>query len=311
MLNNYLIESEDYLSREEKVKEIIKTTKFDDTLINRYDVSEVSIENALEDLCTYGLFSTKKIVIIDNFDKINYEEDANLIKSLFKYLEQDVKDNLLIITGTKFDDRKKIIKDLKKKTNYIKIDIDPINFIKDNLKDYKLEYGVVNLINLNTAGDISRIYNECMKLKDYKYKDKYISKDDVKILGIKKFDNETGIIFDFVKELALKNKKEALLLYQELLNYQVEPLSIIGLLASQFRIIYQVKVLEEKGYKNDEIAEMLKEKPYRITKTRELSRYYSKNEILKIIRQIHEIDYRLKTSDVDGKKLIELFIFNM
>ena len=104
----------------------------------------------------------------------------------------------------------------------------------------------------------------------------------------------------------MKDKKEALKKYKELLSYDIEPLSIIGLLASQIRIIYQVKLLEKRNLRDKEIANILEEKSdYRITKTRELTRLYSEEELLKLMQELSEMDLKLKTNDVDGKSLLE------
>ena len=89
-------------------------------------------------------------------------------------------------------------------------------------------------------------------------------------------------------------------------------LSIIGLIASQIRIIYQVKVLEKQRLSNDEIASMLGEKnSYRIKKTKELTRYYSESELLELMNTLADMDYKLKTTDSDPNNLIELFILNL
>lgn len=308
-MNNYLIEGNDYISVNNKISEIIKKNDFSDASISKYDLSEGLLDDALEDLNTYGLFSDKKIVIINNFDKM--DPLLNNIEELLKYVENSSSLNLLFVVSDKYDDRKKIIKDLKKKMEFIKISTDPVEFTKSCLEGYKIENGVINLLVNNTLGDVTRLYNECNKLKTYKINDKYISKDDVEELSFKKFGDSTEITFQFSRALAEKDKKSALILYQELLNYKIEPLSIIGLLASQFRIMYQVKSLEEKNMRNDEIASSLKEKPYRITKTRELTRYYSKKEILDLMIKLEDIDLKIKTTSVDANTLVQLFILNI
>ena len=308
-MNNYLIEGNDYISVNNKISEIIKKNDFSDASISKYDLSEGLLDDALEDLNTYGLFSDKKIVIINNFDKM--DPLLNNIEELLKYVENSSSLNLLFVVSDKYDDRKKIIKDLKKKMEFIKISTDPVEFTKSCLEGYKIENGVINLLVNNTLGDVTRLYNECNKLKTYKINDKYISKDDVDELSFKKLGDSTEITFQFSRALAEKDKKSALILYQELLNYKIEPLSIIGLLASQFRIMYQVKSLEEKNMRNDEITSSLKEKPYRITKTRELTRYYSKKEILDLMIKLEDIDLKIKTTSVDANTLVQLFILNI
>ncbi len=308
-MNNYLIEGSDYISVNNKISEIIKKNGFSDASISKYDLSEGRLDDALEDLNTYGLFSDKKIVIINNFDKM--DPLFNKPEELLKYVENSSSLNLLFVVSDKYDDRKKIIKDLKKKMKFIKISTDPVVFTKSCLEGYKVENGVINLLVNNTLGDVTRLYNECNKLKTYKINDKYISKDDVEELSFKRLGDSTETTFQFSRALAEKDKKSALKLYQELLNYKIEPLSIIGLLASQFRIMYQVKSLEEKNMRNDEIASSLKEKPYRITKTRELTRYYSKKEILDLMIKLEDIDLKIKTTSVDANTLVQLFILNI
>ena len=91
-------------------------------------------------------------------------------------------------------------------------------------------------------------------------------------------------------------------------QYSIEALPLIGLLASQFLIIYQVKILEKRTGLNQEIADILGEKPYRIQKTRELTKYYSEQELRDILRSLSDMDFKIKTTDVDGNFLIELFI---
>ena len=309
MNNNYLIEGSDYIGINNKISEIIKKNDFTDASISKYDLSEALLEDAIEDLNTYGLFSDKKIVIINNFDKMDLE--VNRVEELLSYVENSSSLNLLFVVSDKYDDRKKIIKDLKKKMEFIKISSDPILFAKDCLQGYKVEDGVITLLVNDTLGDISRIYNECNKLKIYKINDKCILKTDVLELAVKKLGDSTDITFQFSRTLAQKDKKRALSLYQELLDYQIEPLSVIGLLASQFRIMFQVKVLEEKNMQNDEIAKTLNEKPYRITKTRELTRYYSKQELLDLMIKLEDIDLKIKTTSVDPNTLVRLFILNI
>lgn len=309
MNNNYLIEGSDYISINNKISEIIKKNNFSDASISKYDLSEDLLEEVIEDLNTYGLFSDKKIVIINNFDKM--DPDINRVEELLKYVENSSSLNLLFVVSDKYDDRKKIIKDLKKKMEFIKVSSDPMEFTKNCLKEYKVEDGVITLLVNNTLGDISRLYNECNKLKIYKINDKYISKEDVLELAVKKLGDSTDITFQFSRSLAEKDKKKALSLYQELLDYQIEALSIIGLLASQFRIMFQVKVLEEENMRNDEIAKTLNEKSYRITKTRELTRYYSKRELLDLMIKLEDIDLKIKTTSVDANTLVQLFILNI
>ena len=88
-------------------------------------------------------------------------------------------------------------------------------------------------------------------------------------------------------------------------------MGIIGLLASQFRIMLQVKLLDERKLTSKDIAHMLDENEYRIKKTRELTSLYSEKEIRNLIIALEDIDLQTKTTDTSPRSLIEMFIINM
>lgn len=311
-MNNYLIEGIDHLIISNKISEITKKNNFDQVPISNYDMDETTLDNALEDLDTYSFLQEKKVVVISNFDSLKLEENENSINHLIKYLQNPLESNLLFITCKKLDDRRKINKELKKLLNYEKIEINSLTYIKQQFKSYELENGVLELINELCQNDISKINNECQKLKNYKINEKIITKEDVNNLVSKKLSQLNELSFSLIRQLAEKNKSMALKTYNELLEYQFEPLSIIGLLESQFRIMYQIKALEKEKLNNDEIAQKLGEKSsYRIKKVREVTKFYSKSEILDIFIKLSDIDFKIKTSIADPVFLLQLFILNM
>ena len=311
-MDSYLIESIDSLSLKKERDNLIKENNFLDAEISIYDLEEVEIENALEDLDTYGFLSSKKVIIIQNIESIKYDDYKKDIDHLFKYIDNPNSDNLLIIEARKLNNTLKITKELKKKCKYILVEFNSKDYIKTTLKDYKIDNLVINLLDEYCQSDITKIDGECSKLMNYKSDTKTITKEDIEEMVVKKLGDERDLTFAFSRSLAERNIKEALLKYHELLNYNIEPLSIIGLLASQIRIIYQVKLLEKNRLSDREIADTLGEKSdYRIKKTRELTRLYSEDELLGLMQKLSDMDYRIKTTDVDGKNLIEMFIINI
>lgn len=311
-MDSYLIESIDSLSLKKERDNLIKENNFLDAEISTYDLEEVEIANALEDLDTYGFLSSKKVIIIQNIESIKYDDYKKDIDHLFKYIDNPNSDNLLIIEARKLNNTLKITKELKKKCKYILVEFNSKDYIKTTLKDYKIDNLTINLLDEYCQSDITKIDGECSKLMNYKSDTKTITKDDIEEMVVKKLGDERDLTFAFSRSLAERNIKEALLKYHELLNYNIEPLSIIGLLASQIRIIYQVKILEKNRLSDREIADTLGEKSdYRIKKTRELTRLYSEDELLGLMQKLSDMDYKIKTTDVDGKNLIEMFIINI
>ena len=311
-MNSYLIESEDTLSLNNEISKIIKNNDFTNAVINTYDIEETLLENALEDLDTYNFLSEKKVIIIKNIESIKEDQYEKDIEHLFKYIDNPNPDNLLIITSRKLDSRLKFSKKLKTKCQISKIEVNPKAFIKQQLKDYKISQETINLLEEYCLGDMTKIYNECEKLKNYKMDDKTINKEDVIELVMKKLGDSKDLVFSFTRSLAERDRKSSLKKYKELLTYNIEPLSFIGLLAGQIRIIYQVKILEKKNLRDKEIADILEEKSdYRIKKTREITRMYSEEELLTLMKKLSEIDLKIKTVDTNPNQEIELFIINI
>ena len=311
-MNNYLIESTDSLSLENEASKLIKDNKFTKASVYKYDLEETELENALEDLDTYGLFTQEKVIILKNIESLKYDDYKNEFEHLFRYLDNPNPDNLLIIEVSKLSGTSKIGKVLKEKCIYNKVELNTKSYIKQLLKDYEVDSDTINLLDNYCLGDISKIYNECQKLKDYKYKEKVITEDDIKELVTKKLGDSKDLTFSFSRSIALRDKKGALKRYKELLSYNFEPISIIGLLSSQIRIIYQVKLLEKERLSDKEIANILEEKSdYRITKTRELTKLYSEDSLLHLLQELGDIDFKMKTTDLDANALLEQFIINI
>lgn len=312
MKHNYLIESTDSYAIKLKIDKIIKDNGFMDANISYYDMTDEALDKALEDLDTYGFFTDKKVVVITNFSSIDNNSQKDSLERLAKYVNNDFPDNMLIITTDKLVVKdNKFLKEIKKNLEQILLETNSLDYIKAELSSYKVDNSTLKLIDEYCLKDLAKIHNECSKLKNYKITDKVITSDDVRDLVIKKMGDATDTTFSFVRALAEKNKKEALRLYQEILDYNIDPIALVGLLASQFRIMYQVKVLDKRKYSNKEIANVLNAKEYRVIKTKELLYFYSEKEILNLIIALGDIDFKIKTTNSDPNSLLQLFILNM
>ncbi len=307
MKNNYLLVYDNYYLFQEKLKDIISSTKFENASITNYDLEEENLYNALLDLDTYSFLTEQKVIIIKN---INLLEDNQDTKHLLKYLDNTNNDNLLILTTTKFNATKKINKELKKKTNYIKLETDLNKEIKNILQGYEVESGVITKLIEYSNNNIDIIKNECDKLKQYKFDTKKITKEDVETIVIKHIGESTQIVFDLIKDIAIKDKKRAIIKYEKLKKYNVDDIALIGLLESQLRLMIQIIMFSEKNYSNKDIAATLNIHPYRIEKTKELLRYSNKKDVCNMIKNLSNIDYKIKSGQIDNKDAIFMYIIN-
>src|SRR5699024_182405 len=135
-----------------------------------------------------------------------------------------------------------------------------------------------------------KIMHELEKLKLYKLDEKVITIEDINRIVEKEYDDN---IFDFVDCIIAKQKQKAYQIYQHLLLQNEEPMKIMILVANQFRIMYQVKVLSQDGMSEKEIASFLEIHPYRVKLAKEKSYSYSFADLRNNLKKLAEIDYQI------------------
>lgn len=316
MSNTYLIETSDKLQLDLEIKKIIKNNNFNTNTINIYDLEITSLENALIDLDTFSFLEPQKIIIIKNLDKISKSSlDYNLddcLEHLYKYIENPNIDNLLFITIDKINLKLNTFKKLKKITNYIKVETNIENYIKNELKNYKLENNFIKFLIEYSNNNLSKIENEIKKLKNYKSEDEILNIQDIKDLVIKEYSDSKDLTFSLINNIGKKDIKQSILDYQELIKYGVNDIGLITMISNQFILLLQIKQLIKKKYNNKQIGEHLNiTNDYRVKKLKELTIYYEEEELLKIIKKIHEVDIQMKTTDQNTNNLIIDFLLTI
>ena len=307
----YLILSTDYISIKENINNILKENKVGKECLINYDLSVSSLSNVIEDLDTYNFLVERKVIVCENLvfltstKKEEYEQDNEMF---IKYLNNPSSENILILITDKLDERKKAVKLLKEVATVVESDVSINKIVKFRLDGFKMEDYVIKYFIDYCGNDNEKILNELEKLKCYKMKDKVITYDDIDEIVIKVFNDN---VFSLINAIMKKDRKKAIRLYEELLNNGEDVNKLISLLADQFRMIYNGKILL-KEYNNNynEVASLLGINSYRFQKSIESSYGYSMKDILKYLSIIDEMEIDIKT----GKNTIasfEMFIYSL
>ena len=308
-MNNYLINSSATSLIDKKIEELVKENNFNEASITTYDLEEDSIFSLLEDADTISLLTPNKVIIGKNLSNNNLDDKS--LKTLSKYLDNPNSNVILIFVTTSIDTRKKTIKEVINKLSLVNLNTDTKTIIKDILKDYDVENKVINLLEEYYSEDIERLISETKKIALAFINTKKITYNNVVDLLVKPLNRGDTLAFDLVREIAKKNKKKAINIYNELLNYNIESYSLIGLLESQYRLLYQVKVLNKNNITYNDIASILEVHPFRVKKTLELVRFYTLKEIRKLIKNLADIDYKIKSGIYENNIIIDLLILNI
>ena len=307
-LEKYLID--------ERIKKIIQENNIENIDINRYNLENSSIKEIVEDASIISMFQDKKMIIVDNAyiftsstNKKLPEQDIDL---LTKYLNSNNPNTILIfvVLKDKIDTRKKITTLFK---NVGKIEeynpTNDISKIVTNLfKPYQINNKNINLLINRVGNNLSLLSSEIEKIKTYKENDLNIEGKDIIDLTHKNIDMD---IFKLIDNILLSNKKQALECLEEMIKYGEEPIAIIIMLANQIRIMYQSKLLIKKGYSEHEISDILEIHEFRVKKALEKSRNYTDKKILSKLEELADLDYNIKSGNIDKNIGLELFILNM
>ena len=308
-MNNYLIKSNAISLIDKKIEELIKEKGFDSSSVTTYDLEEDSITSLIEDADTISFLTPNKVIIGKNLSNNNLDEKN--LKILSKYLDNPNSDVLLILVTTNIDARKKTVKEVINKLSLVNISTDTKTLVKDILKGYDVEYRVINLLEEYYSEDLERLISETKKLALAFINTKKITYKDALELLVKPLNKQDSLAFDLVREIALKDKKKAVNIYNELLSYNIESYALFGLLESQYRILYQVKVLNKRNISYNDMASILEVHPFRVKKTLELVRYYTLKEIRKLLKNLSDIDFKIKSGVYENNIIIDLLILNI
>lgn len=273
----------------------------DSSNVISYDLDECSIRDAIIDLDTVSLFG-KKIVKVFGLDKI---DDSDF---LIKYFDNALDNVLILVSYKELDNRKKLTKVLKEKTEYKEIfSYDFNGYVKERLDGFKMDFMTINLLVSYCDGDIKRLFNELEKLKLYKFNEKVITLDDVNRIVRKGYDST---IFNLIDEINSGDKEKIYSIYRELLMENETEEKILYTIANHYRLLYKVKI-KSMSMSDSEMIRIYRLHPYRLTKLKEQCRLVSREKILFMLKGLSDVDINVKSGKMDISTGMFLFLENL
>lgn len=312
MNNVYLIYGNDY----GLIKREIGKIKKDVNDVAKYDLSINKVDDLLDDASCMSLLDNKKVLIGENalflttsINNINHDLDY-----LSNYLNDTSHDNIVILTviTDKLDERKKIVKLIKQTSKVInKSFIEDKNLPNFVIEEFKLEGYTIDFKTANyfvnyVGKNVDILISEIEKMIVYKENDKLVTIKDINDISCKGFKDN---VFDLTDGIMKRDYKKIYECYKDLIILGEEPIKIIALLANQFLLTYQVKLLNSNGKSSKEIADVLKVHPYRVKLALETD--YLIYELESILKKLHELDYDIKSGKLDKKVGLENFLLNI
>lgn len=310
-INFYLFYGEDKAVLNREVDNLKKKLSINEDDIIYYDIDNVN--DIIDEALTISMFSLNKFIIIDCTGYLSDKKEVSNIKLLEEYFEHYNPNSYLVFISNKdnVDSRKKLVKLITSRGQSKKVEATS-EYLNKYINDYLMTFGYT-MSNLDityfltrAGNNIDNITNELDKLMLYKKDDKVIVRNDISKLVIENIDNP---IYDLVNFILRNENNNAIKLYNNFIQNGMDGSTLIPVIASQIRLLFQVKRLYNQGKSNDEIARILELKNvYRVKYLLSDSYYYSEEDLVKYLSKLADLDKNIKLGFIDGKTFLELFI---
>ncbi|MBI5975766.1 DNA polymerase III subunit delta [Staphylococcus canis] len=299
------------------INRYLKDTPKDDFNFMKFNMYETNLSAIIEEALTLPLFSDEKVILVENSYIFTGEKTAQEIKQqigqLQEFIEKYNGETLVVfqVHASKLDERKKVVKALKQHANLKKVEQLTEDEMKTWIRSYlKRENKVIEEAELNTFLALTGIQfkviqQELDKLLLYIGDKPSITKSDIELIVNRSLEQNVFLLTEYIQ----KNQKAlAITLLKDLIQLKEEPIKLLALITSTYRVYYQAKILSGKGYSAQQIAKTINVHPYRVKLALKESKKYTLPQLLNIIDQCAETDYKLKSSYLDKVLILELFI---
>ncbi len=262
-----------------------------------------------------SMFEEKRLVIsTDGFSDQAFKEEV--IKRLSELLSSDnifvfhqreeLRKNDKIINLFKREKEKSEDKIMIKEYPLLK-GKELLSFIKRELQRREVSFDddAVYQIEKMCQGDTWKIIQEVEKLSLYAKKGVKITNKEVLDLVSQ---NVNINIFNIIEAVANKEKATALELVYQYFQKQENPHYLLSMIVYQFRNLIIVKDLAEQNLPYHQMAKESGLHPFVLSKTYQLSKKFSFQELKDIYNQLFKIDITTKTGQADPVLSIQLFV---
>lgn len=276
----------------------------------RLDASQVSAAQVVERLRTLAMFGSKRLVMVDRPDQWNKaQQDAVAaytsrpnpraclvlavpLKKAPKILETAVGAAGLVVEFSAPGE--------KQAPRWIQQRAQALGKV--------LTAPAAELLVQKVGPDLPALQAELEKLALYAGERTEIDAEDVdRVVG----QNRSVTVFEMVRAAGSRKPREALLALHRLLEEGEPPLAVLALLAREVRILWGIKDGLGLGLAPQEIAQRLQVPLFVVSRQQRSSESFSDDELADVHRRLQDLDYALKSSQVDPVKALESIVYRL
>ena len=320
----YLISGKQNIRLKSQMKSIVKKSLGEIDAINfvKHDASYTLVQEIVDEANYLPLGYDHKAVIVDNPYFLLKEKGRNKIESDQNYQElidyinhPDESCDLIFLVNTsdsEIDKKSEIYQAIEANGQIINLTEPKENewhqvvahYFKEKWPDTAIDNDAIQELARRTEGDYASLFNNGSKLALYT---DHIRFDDVTLMVTRPLEENAFLLFNYL----IDNRNiEAVSLYRDLKSNNVEPVTLISMIANQFRLLDRVSYLVKKHYEVDAIAQELAINPIRAKILRKNSFVISQKCINQTLEDLYQLDLQIKSGLVDRYYSFELFLIN-
>ncbi len=230
------------------------------------------------------------------------------------YCNTPVAEACLVITADKVDRKRKIYKALTKVKGAITCEAPKenvlISWIQNRAKSegYSMSMNAARALVNRVGARPGVLAQELNKTLMYAGKNKEVSEKDVQeVVGETKLET----VFSLTDALKNKNPHKALQLLQNQLDHGEEPIKILGTIAWQFRVIWEVKHYQQRNMPSGQIAKAMGANPFVVEKALQHTKRFSTQQLRRSYSQLTQADRSLKSTSQDPIAVMQTLILGL
>lgn len=304
----YLLYGEEaYLKQQYKHKLTSAFVSPSDTMnYTRYEGKKINPLGVIDVAETMPFFADRRLILIEDsgFFKSSCEE-------LAKYLPEMPQTSCIVFVESEIDKRGKMYKAVKKIGSVVEFGEQKeqvlTRWVLGRLKreNKKITQAVLQLFFSKTGTDMGNIDKELEKLLCYTLEKDVIEAADVEAVCTGQITNR---IFDMINAIGRRDRKQALLLYYDLLSLKEPPMRILYLINRQFRILIDLKTMKQAGQDAKTMAAKAGIMPFAVKRSLEQANMFSLEELKQALSDGIGLETDIKTGNIQEQIAVELLI---
>lgn len=274
-----------------------------------YDGDHLVESEVIDQAETLPFFAEHRVIRIDRSGlfKSSSEQLADYVKELPAYL-------YIIFTESEVDKRNRLFKAVQKYGRCCEFAEQTEETLaawaakqlgREGLRIRKAD---MDFLLSRTGTDMNRILLETDKLIHYCAGRDEVSREDIALVTS---DTVEDRIFDMMRALAARKRREAMGLYADLLSLKEPPIRILALIGLEYNRLLMVRELMGQGLSDAQIAGKAGMPPFAVRRMRGLAGSYEAKALRDIIGQVVETDEAIKRGRMEGRLGVELLLVKL